>query len=74
MRSVRVLRPPFALSCAFLSLPAGAQDTRRPVRFTVNDLLIRGEAFNLTNTPEFDNPDTNLRSPIFGKILTKRNH
>ena len=33
-------------------------------------LQIRGEAFNLTNTPEFDNPDTNLQSPTFGHILT----
>ncbi|HLJ46136.1 MAG TPA: TonB-dependent receptor [Bryobacteraceae bacterium] len=36
-------------------------------------LQIRGEAFNLTNTPEFDNPDTNLQSPTFGHILTQRN-
>lgn len=36
-------------------------------------LQMRGEAFNLTNTPEFDNPDTNLQSPTFGKILSQRN-
>lgn len=36
-------------------------------------LQIRGDAFNLTNTPEFDNPDTNYQSPTFGRILTQRN-
>jgi hypothetical protein len=34
---------------------------------------VRGEAFNLTNTPEFDNPATNLQSPTFGQILAQRN-
>ena len=36
-------------------------------------LRIRGEAFNLNNTPEFENPDMNLQSSTFGRILTQRN-
>jgi outer membrane receptor protein involved in Fe transport len=36
-------------------------------------LQMRGEAFNLTNTPEFENPDTNFQSSTFGRILTQRN-
>ncbi len=36
-------------------------------------LQIRGEAFNLTNTPGFNNPDTNLQSPTFGAITSQFN-
>ena len=36
-------------------------------------LQIRGEAFNLTNTPEFSNPDTNLQDPSFGAITSQFN-
>ena len=36
-------------------------------------LQIRGEAFNLTNTPEFANPDTNLQDPTFGAITSQFN-
>jgi hypothetical protein len=36
-------------------------------------LQIRGEAFNLTNTPEFQNPDTNFQSPTFGAITSQFN-
>jgi TonB dependent receptor len=36
-------------------------------------LQIRGEVFNLTNTPEFNNPDTNLQSPTFGAITSQFN-
>jgi len=34
---------------------------------------IRGEFFNLTNTPEFDNPVTGFQSTSFGRILSQRN-
>ncbi len=33
----------------------------------------RTEFFNLTNTPEFDVPDTALQSPTYGKLLVQRN-
>lgn len=36
-------------------------------------LQVRGEAFNLTNTPEFNNPDTSLMSSSFGRITSQRN-
>jgi len=36
-------------------------------------LQLRGEAFNLTNTPWFSNPDTNLQDPAFGAITTQFN-
>ena len=36
-------------------------------------LQIRAEAFNLTNTPWFSNPDTNLQDPTFGAITTQFN-
>ncbi len=36
-------------------------------------MQIRGEAFNITNTPEFANPDTNLQSPTFGAITSQLN-
>ncbi|MCC7234056.1 MAG: hypothetical protein IT163_02055 [Bryobacterales bacterium] len=35
--------------------------------------LLRGEAFNLTNTPQFDEPQRNLSSPSFGKITNTLN-
>jgi hypothetical protein len=34
---------------------------------------LRGEAFNLTNTPQFDEPQRNLSSPAFGKITNTLN-
>jgi hypothetical protein len=35
--------------------------------------LIRAEAYNLTNTPQFDEPWRNLTSPSFGKITNTLN-
>jgi len=34
---------------------------------------LRGEAFNLTNTPQFDEPQRNLTSPSFGRITNTLN-
>ena len=34
---------------------------------------VRGEAYNLTNTPQFDEPQRNLSSPAFGKITNTLN-
>lgn len=34
---------------------------------------IRGEAYNLSNTPQFDEPQRNLTSPAFGKITNTLN-
>jgi hypothetical protein len=36
-------------------------------------LQLRGEAYNLTNTPQFDEPQRNLSSPSFGKITNALN-
>jgi hypothetical protein len=36
-------------------------------------MLLRGEAFNLGNTPQFDEPQRNLSSPAFGKITNTLN-
>jgi hypothetical protein len=36
-------------------------------------MLLRGEAFNLSNTPQFDEPQRNLSSPAFGKITNTLN-
>ncbi|MFB3826815.1 MAG: TonB-dependent receptor domain-containing protein [Bryobacteraceae bacterium] len=36
-------------------------------------LVLRGEAFNLTNHPQFDEPQRNLSSPAFGKITNTLN-
>lgn len=36
-------------------------------------LQIRGEAYNLSNTPQFDEPQRNLSSPSFGKITNALN-
>jgi len=35
--------------------------------------LVRAEAFNLTNRPQFDEPQRNLSSPAFGKITNTLN-
>lgn len=35
--------------------------------------MLRGEAFNLTNHPQFDEPQRNLSSPAFGKITNTLN-
>jgi hypothetical protein len=35
--------------------------------------LLRAEAFNLTNRPQFDEPQRNLSSPAFGKITNTLN-
>jgi hypothetical protein len=36
-------------------------------------LLVRGEVYNLTNTPQFDEPQRNLTSPSFGRITNTLN-
>ena len=36
-------------------------------------ILFRAEAFNLTNQPQFDEPQRNLSSPAFGKITNTLN-
>ena len=36
-------------------------------------LLIRAEAYNLSNTPQFDEPQRNLSSPSFGRITNTLN-
>jgi hypothetical protein len=36
-------------------------------------VMFRGEAFNLTNHPQFDEPQRNLSSPAFGKITNTLN-
>jgi len=36
-------------------------------------VTLRGEAFNLTNHPQFDEPQRNLSSPAFGKITNTLN-
>ena len=36
-------------------------------------VMLRGEAFNLTNHPQFDEPQRNLSSPAFGKITNTLN-
>ena len=36
------------------------------------NLELRGEAFNLTNTPHFDNPNTTFGSPSFGEVTTAK--
>ena len=40
-----------------------------PIRETVK-LQFRAESFNLTNTPNFAEPNTNLGSPTFGEITS----
>jgi len=37
------------------------------------DLQLRGEAYNLTNTPRFLNPITNINSPAFGQTVGSMN-
>jgi hypothetical protein len=34
------------------------------------ELLFRGDAINLLNTPQFGNPNTEINSPTFGRITT----
>jgi hypothetical protein len=36
-------------------------------------LLLRGEAYNLTNHPQFDEPQRNLSAPPFGNITNTLN-
>ena len=36
-------------------------------------MQLRGEAYNLTNTPQFDEPQRNLSSPSFGRITNTLN-
>lgn len=38
-----------------------------------SSILLRGEAYNLTNTPQFDEPQRNLSSPSFGRITNTLN-
>jgi hypothetical protein len=35
--------------------------------------MVRAEAYNLTNTPQFDEPQRNLTSPSFGRITNTLN-
>jgi len=49
-----------------------AVDKDVPIRGSLRP-HIRGEAFNRTNTPGFNNPDTNLESPTFGAITSQFN-
>jgi len=37
------------------------------------DLMFRAEAYNVTNTPQFDEPHRNLSSPAFGTITNTMN-
>lgn len=47
---------------------------QRQIRFSGDwILLLRGEAYNLSNTPQFDEPQRNLSSPSFGKITNTLN-
>jgi hypothetical protein len=42
-------------------------------RFSINERLkmeFRAESFNLSNTPWFDRPDTNLGDAAFGQVTT----
>jgi hypothetical protein len=44
--------------------------------FRVGDrfnLELRGEAYNLSNTPHFANPVTNINSPAFGQTVSTVN-
>jgi hypothetical protein len=36
-------------------------------------MMLRGEAYNVTNTPQFDEPQRNLSSPSFGRITNTLN-
>jgi hypothetical protein len=36
-------------------------------------VFLRGEAYNLTNTPQFDEPQRNYSSPSFGHITNTLN-
>ena len=36
-------------------------------------IQFRTEVFNVTNSPEFDQPDSNLQSGTFGRLLSQRN-
>jgi len=47
-----------------------ARNFRLPNEWTAQ---IRGEAYNLSNTPQFDEPQRNLSSPAFGKITNTLN-
>jgi len=42
---------------------------RIPIRES-KELLIRGDFINLLNSPQFDDPNTNINSPSFGRITT----
>ena len=35
--------------------------------------MLRAEAYNVTNTPQFDEPQRNLTSPSFGRITNTLN-
>ena len=51
-----------AYSLADLSLQKNLKLTERYV------LELHGDAFNLTNTPQFTNPDGTLTDPNYGKV------
>jgi hypothetical protein len=40
---------------------------RRPDRL---DVELRGEAYNISNTAHFANPNTNFLTPDFGRVLS----
>ena len=47
--------------------PSEAQNRKAELRSVA--LTLRADAFNLTNTPYFTNPDVNINSGTFGRIL-----
>ncbi|MBA3972859.1 MAG: hypothetical protein C0504_01420 [Candidatus Solibacter sp.] len=49
---------------------SAVKQVRLPHDWTVQ---IRGEVYNLSNTPQFDEPQRNLSSPSFGKITNTLN-
>jgi len=42
----------------------------RTLKLRTVDLQVRAEGFNITNTPHFSNPNGNVNSSNFGKILS----
>jgi hypothetical protein len=45
----------------------------RTWNFHDSTVIVRGEAYNVTNTPQFDEPQRNLSSPSFGRITNTLN-
>jgi hypothetical protein len=73
-----VQQPPFTLSTLTTLLPS-TRLSRPPLAdislfktFPIRERLVfqlRGEAFNVTNTPWFPGPNTSLTSPFFGRTV-----